>query len=469
MAAVHTVDSIAAEVVPSLDRLVDNAVFEARGSSQPDDSTLEPLAFALTSLLLSSLRSKEPAPPVSPEVRRLAMIGAQEGVTLERHLRTLAHARIALLHELQDRVRGRVGDHRLLLEASRRLSHAEDGLVAALAEGHHDATAAGWAEERSRLESLLAMSAAVNHELDVEAVARAGVAELLRGLKVDAGGLWVVDAEEGLVLVSAVGLNWEENRLLRAVSTRGRWLVSMAACEPEPIQTRFHSGNAVITGFRAAIASRLEREGEVLGVLLLASRRERVYSDAEIAFTSEAVRLLASAIDRAQRHHQEARTDFLTGLANRQEFERAMEREIAGAERHGRPVSLMLIDMDRLKQINDEHGHHAGDVAIRTLAELLRKHLRATDTCARLGGDEFAIAMPAAELQQAEEVGRRLKASLAEASSSGRSVPLEVSIGLAGWQPGIDFGRLFRTADARLYQEKRRHHARHRRQAGGTA
>jgi diguanylate cyclase (GGDEF)-like protein len=271
-----------------------------------------------------------------------------------------------------------------------------------------------------------------------------------------------MEDDEGLVLTSAVGLNWEENRLLRAVSTRSSWLISMAACEPAPIQARFHSGNAVLSGFRSAVACRLERDGSLMGVLLLASRAERTFGDAELGFVASATELIANAIDRGQRHRREARTDFLTGLANRQEFERAMERELATAERHGRPLSLMLIDLDGLKAINDEHGHHTGDVAIRTLAELLRKEVRATDTCARLGGDEFALAMPGAELHQAEEVAARLRTALQTVSRGGLPGPIDVSFGLAGWLPGTDFERLFKIADDRLYQDKRRKQERQR-------
>src|SRR5947207_12963858 len=98
---------------------------------------------------------------------------------------------------------------------------------------------------------------------------------------------------------------------------------------------------------------------------------------------------IAVALDRARQHTKEARTDYLTGLANRPEFERAIDRAVAASERHKRRLALMMIDLDNLKQINDEHGHHVGDEAIRVLAHELPRAVRATDTCGRPGGDGF--------------------------------------------------------------------------------
>src|SRR5207253_8964900 len=102
----------------------------------------------------------------------------------------------------------------------------------------------------------------------------------------------------------------------------------------------------------------------------------------------------AIAIDPSRQFACEARTDHLTGLANRREFESVMEREVALAERHGRRLSLMMIDLDNLKRINDKLGHSAGDGALRLVAQQLQRVVRASDVCARVGGDEFSVAMP---------------------------------------------------------------------------
>jgi len=113
---------------------------------------------------------------------------------------------------------------------------------------------------------------------------------------------------------------------------------------------------------------------------------------------------VAIALDRARQYSSEARTDHLTGLANRREFERIMEREVALAERHDRKLSLMMIDLDNLKRINDRQGHSAGDAALRLIAQQLQRVVRASDICARIGGDEFGVAMPETDLLRAREV-----------------------------------------------------------------
>ena len=202
-----------------------------------------------------------------------------------------------------------------------------------------------------------------------------------------------------------------------------------------------------------------------VGLLAVASRRERIFDEAEISFVSAISDHLASALDHAFEHRREAHTDYLTGLANRSEFETSVRRELAAVNRHGRPLSLMLMDLDELKKINDRFGHHAGDEAILLVAQVIRKAVRTSDISARLGGDEFGIAMPDADLGHAGEVVTRIQGALREQNLSGATPHnLELSFGLAEWQPGQEYAELFEVADRNLYRDKRRHVARRARQ-----
>jgi|RhiMethySRZTD1v2_1073278.scaffolds.fasta_scaffold05117_14 GGDEF domain-containing protein len=101
-------------------------------------------------------------------------------------------------------------------------------------------------------------------------------------------------------------------------------------------------------------------------------------------------------------------TDPLTGLANRRALQRRLTDEIRRGSRYATPVSLLVLDVDGLKGINDRHGHAAGDAAIRRVAESVRATLRASDLGARWGGDEFAIVMPNATSAAAHHLGERL-------------------------------------------------------------
>ena len=125
----------------------------------------------------------------------------------------------------------------------------------------------------------------------------------------------------------------------------------------------------------------------------------------------------------------------------------------------------MLMDLDELKKINDRFGHHAGDEAILLVAQVIRKAVRTSDISARLGGDEFGIAMPDADLGHAGEVVTRIQGALREQNLSGATPHnLELSFGLAEWQPGQEYAELFEVADRNLYRDKRRHVARRARQ-----
>jgi diguanylate cyclase (GGDEF)-like protein len=180
---------------------------------------------------------------------------------------------------------------------------------------------------------------------------------------------------------------------------------------------------------------------------------------------------IAVALDRARQFSNEARTDHLTGLANRREFERVMEREVALSERHGRRLSVMMIDLDNLKRINDRQGHRAGDGALRLVAQQLQRVVRASDVCARIGGDEFAVAMPETNIERAREVATRLRGSIHQVSLGSKSPEeVEVSVGVAAWRPGQDWQAVYQVADADLYEEKRRHKtARRSSEAGAEA
>jgi diguanylate cyclase (GGDEF)-like protein len=105
-------------------------------------------------------------------------------------------------------------------------------------------------------------------------------------------------------------------------------------------------------------------------------------------------------------------TDHLTGLANRRRFERQLEREVARVERYGHPFSLLMIDIDSFKDLNDSFGHDAGDEAIRRLSKVLREGTRGIDLAARIGGEEFAVLLAETSKEGGLEVAERLRAAI---------------------------------------------------------
>jgi diguanylate cyclase (GGDEF)-like protein len=168
----------------------------------------------------------------------------------------------------------------------------------------------------------------------------------------------------------------------------------------------------------------------------------------------------AVALDNARLHdivQRQAITDDLTGLVNRRRFIEALDAEVERARSFGSPLTIVLADLDNFKQVNDEFGHHGGDVVLRAFADLIRSHVRDVDVSGRIGGEEFAILLPETDNAGASRVAERMRRSLNEVSiplSDGASIHVASSFGVAALAPGQTGDDLLRAADAALYRAK---------------
>lgn len=158
---------------------------------------------------------------------------------------------------------------------------------------------------------------------------------------------------------------------------------------------------------------------------------------------------------------KQSMTDGLTGLYNRRSMESLMQREVALAERHTHPLTVVMIDMDSFKEINDVYGHAAGDHLLKSFADCVRITLRKTDLAFRYGGDEFAIALPQTPIGQAEQVVAKLRQAFAAVDFSHAITKLDkqptLSIGLAERTPAAGIAtldNLMAAADHALYDAK---------------
>jgi diguanylate cyclase (GGDEF)-like protein len=161
---------------------------------------------------------------------------------------------------------------------------------------------------------------------------------------------------------------------------------------------------------------------------------------------------IAALLDRLE---EAARTDQLTGLPNRRAFDERLAGELARVERSRGTVSLLVLDLDRFKELNDTAGHLSGDEALKAVAGVLRAGIRAGDWPARIGGDEFAVVLPGAGEAEATMIAERLRQGISSAFA-GTRVPLGASVGgaaLAG--TNIDGEQLHSEADRALYEAKR--------------
>lgn len=154
---------------------------------------------------------------------------------------------------------------------------------------------------------------------------------------------------------------------------------------------------------------------------------------------------------------QEAQHDYLTNLPNRRHLATLAQREIGRAQRFKRPLSVMLVDIDHFKTVNDQHGHDAGDQVIREMGQLLAQHMRASDTVGRHGGEEFAVLLPETAREEAMHLAQRLCAIVAKQRfmASGVHTPLTISVGVTAYEGGQqDWNDLLKQADAALYSAK---------------
>jgi two-component system cell cycle response regulator len=163
--------------------------------------------------------------------------------------------------------------------------------------------------------------------------------------------------------------------------------------------------------------------------------------------------------DRLEESVELAVTDALTGLNNRRYMEAHLKALEGAALSAGQPLSVLLVDVDNFKAINDTHGHAAGDAILRELAARLRRNTRAIDTACRLGGEEFVILMPATGLADACQIGERVRHSIAaEVFHINRDskIPVTASVGIASLEgPHDSLELLLARADGALYAAKK--------------
>jgi len=156
---------------------------------------------------------------------------------------------------------------------------------------------------------------------------------------------------------------------------------------------------------------------------------------------------------KADRLWQGARTDTLTGLLNRRALQDRLNEELARAVRHRLPLSVLLVDVDKLKELNDRAGHRTGDLALQETASAVRTGSRIEDVCARWGGDEFVVLAPATGRDEALRLAERIRLT----AGLNRPEGLTVSIGVVTLDPGRPYSSpdaLMSHADAALYEAK---------------
>lgn len=423
--------------------------------SQQTGEDLVSTSAGFIDMLLSALRTDLDLPwdQFEQKSREYAKLRAAQGVALESLIDVLAVYRRATLELISRPIQGKPYYQEIIALAQRRLEDVTERLTTAIARGFLEHIDEEHRARESEMYGLAAIVSAMGRSLDLSETAEVALVESLAALRLSTGALWLRERST-YRLVHVVGLDQDQvDDFARQAGPHAKAAVT-ANGRSESQVDRVASADWI------ALRAQLRVRGRTVGIMTVGTKVDRLFGPSDLLFMAAVADQVAIAIDRARQFASEARTDHLTGLANRREFERVMEREVALAERHNRRLSLMMIDLDNLKRINDRQGHRAGDGALRLVAQQLLRVVRASDVCARVGGDEFAVAMPETDIDRARDVAMRLRRSMEHAALSMRAPEqVEVSLGIAAWRPGQDWQAVYQAADADLYEDKRRRKA----------
>ena len=317
-------------------------------------------------------------------------------------------------------------------------------------------------------------SLAVMYRIDQDISIVVGLEELGRRIldavrtvaKYEHASLWLKD-EEGKKLVFQAGIGCSEHVPEGFSIQVGQGIIGWVAEKGEPVLVPdVHVDRRYVSiegteGVESEIVVPLSGADRVLGVLVVESVEKNAFTDEEVAMVATVASRFAIAAENAILHERVERlaiTDPLTGTYNRRHLEQGLKYELQRAKRYGRPVSVLVVDIDDLKVFNDTYGHPAGDNVIRTVARAVLISCRETDIVGRYGGDEFAVILPEADAQGAAMVADRILAAFKKEhfqTPDGTKVPINVSIGAASYPSDSDeVDRLFSLADAAMYRSK---------------
>jgi diguanylate cyclase (GGDEF)-like protein len=337
--------------------------------------------------------------------------------------------------------------------AERRADARVDGAVRSL-EARVDALAEELAAAVERADTENRRSrflAEIAGSIDLDEVL-ARTLESARALPGVDAGLVRLEPPEGPPVVATLGLSHEEAERQAVIGPPDR-----------------HAARAVELGYRypvdvdeerlvrAGLAVPLVAEEERLGWLVVFTRsREQRFEDDDVVRLEELAERAGPAIENARRFRearQLADLDALTGLRNRRFFHETLAREVARAQRYGRGLALVMIDLDDFKAVNDRIGHLGGDAVLAQAADRIREVVRSADIACRVGGDEFAVIAPEAGLNDAHELVGRIQRAVSS-QPLGPAGRVQVSAGIAELQADDDAVALFERADEGLYATK---------------
>ena len=319
----------------------------------------------------------------------------------------------------------------------------------------------------SEITTLYDLSRLMESASDIEQIYKATVAQVAKIIPCENTALFLLDKpSKKLELRAARGR--AVNLLEHFAFEKGKGVSGWVASRGKPIvindmdrAPNVLNSDSLPARVRSFAAIPMRVNNNVIGVLHLSDSGPNAFSPDDIRLLSLIAGQAAVTIDRMAAHQQLetlAITDGLTRVYNHRYFQMRLEDELRRCKRYRLPLSLLIIDADHFKNINDIYGHASGDAVLRDMGNLLRECMRDTEIVARLGGEEFGVLLPQTDEIQAQIAAERLRASV-EAhdfrSVDGQPIQVTISLGIAGFPPNATRADLMEQADRAMYAAKR--------------
>jgi len=319
-----------------------------------------------------------------------------------------------------------------------------------------------------QLEALFNIGATVSQTLNLGELLDSVLDTVLMVMGVEVGGIFLLDKKTNKLLLRARrGMSPEFARRVQVVSI-GDGFIGQVAKSGKPILAEDISADSKLLwmrkmgdGIQSFAAVPIMAKEKILAVMGVGSRKYRKSPDWEMLMLDTIANQIGMAIENAQLYEHAlelAFTDGLTGLYNRRYIMDQIERELIRAQRSKVPLSLIMVDLDGLKAINDRFGHHEGDGFLKEVAGIVKVNTRASDVAARWGGDEFMLLAPGTDSRSASKIAERIRAQVErhKIQLEGDEVGITISAGIVSYPTHASaVEELLKKADEAMYNAKR--------------
>lgn len=304
----------------------------------------------------------------------------------------------------------------------------------------------------------------VTSSLDITGVFKTFALEVKKILDIEWTVLGLLEGEHLRIeaAYSEIGATWEPGEKMPLKGTATEWVT---ASKMPLIESDLKKDSLFVTdvyhrkqGLRSLICAPLMINNEAIGSLIAGTSRPNRYGQRQVEFMRELAVQIAMPVENARLYAEvlkKSRFDELTGVLNRRSMDEQIVAEVSRHSRYGGVFSLIILDLDSMKLINDNYGHLAGDGLLARTGSILRQSIRSVDQAFRYGGDEFAIMLPNTPIESAVKVAERVRRQLASRLVVDDMI-VTASFGLAGWPAnGNEAKNVVAAADAALYRAKR--------------